>query len=83
MKNKAYLVLAKKLVLVLLVGLTLLYGLTGYGITEFRTVGALTFGLLGKNLAFNLHNALTIPYVVAIVLHVWVNLALRRAARKP
>jgi cytochrome b subunit of formate dehydrogenase len=33
----------------------ILYVVTGLGITQFRTVEALTFGLLGKNLSFVIH----------------------------
>ena len=43
---------------------------TGFGITEFRVVEALTFGLLTKNLAFRIHENLWIPLVVLLVLHI-------------
>ena len=54
---------------VLLVVLAL-YVLTGLGITQFRTVEAITFGLLTKNLSFKIHNALTIPFAVLLVVHI-------------
>ena len=43
---------------------------TGFGITEFWVVEALTFGLLTKNLAFRIHENLWIPLVVLLVLHI-------------
>jgi len=50
--------------------LTLLVVVTGLGITEYRVVTAVTFGLLGKALAFKLHLWLWIPFVVVFVAHV-------------
>lgn len=47
-----------------------IYVVSGLGITEFRTVEVLTFGLLGKALAFRIHTSLLIPATVLLVLHV-------------
>ena len=47
------------------------YALTGYGITEFRTVEPLTFGLITKPLAFQIHNNLVIPFLVVLLLHIF------------
>lgn len=46
------------------------YFITGLGITEFRTVEALTFGLLTKGWAFKIHNILWLPFVVLLVSHI-------------
>lgn len=54
----------------LLLAAIVIYFVTGYGITEFRTVESLTFGLLTKNLAFRIHNALAVPLIVLLFLHV-------------
>jgi cytochrome b subunit of formate dehydrogenase len=48
----------------------ILYVITGVGITEFRTVKTITFGLLTKNLAFRIHEALWIPFAVLLATHV-------------
>jgi thiosulfate reductase cytochrome b subunit len=48
----------------------ILYVVTGLGITQFRIVEGLTFGLLGKNLSFAIHDALLLPFVILLVLHV-------------
>ena len=42
---------------------------SGFGITEFRIVETLTFGLLTKTLAFKIHEVLWIPFVILLVLH--------------
>ena len=54
----------------LLLALALLLVLTGLGITEYQAVGALTFGLLGKALSFQLHSILWIPFLVVLAAHV-------------
>jgi hypothetical protein len=51
----------KKTVIWLLAIVIVLYGVSGFGITTFRTVETLTFGFLTKNLAFKIHNSLEIP----------------------
>jgi Ni,Fe-hydrogenase I cytochrome b subunit len=46
---------------------------TGLGITEYRIVGELSFGLLGKALAHKIHTApaLWISLVVLLLLHIF------------
>ena len=44
--------------------------LSGYGITEYRAVGAVTFGVLTKPLSFRIHTALIIPLIVLLSLHI-------------
>ena len=62
----------------LLMALVLMYLVTGLGITEFRIVEALTFGLLTKNLAFRIHSNLLIPFLVLLGLHISPSLLRRR-----
>lgn len=63
--------------------LTILVVVTGLGITEYRTVEALTFGLLGKALAFKLHLWLWVPFLVLLALHVLLtSRTVRRLTRK-
>ena len=50
--------------------LALLTVVSGLGITEFRVVTALTFGLLDKATAFRLHLWLWIPFLVLLSAHV-------------
>jgi cytochrome b561 len=56
--------------------------ITGLGITEFRTVSTLTFGLLTKPLAFKIHSALWIPFLVLLAGHIGLALAGRNNRRK-
>lgn len=44
--------------------------ITGLGITEFRIVGMLTLGLLGKALSFKLHTYLWILFTVLLAFHI-------------
>lgn len=55
----------------LLAALVAAYIISGFGITEYRTVEALTFGLLGKALSFQIHNALIIPFMLVLLLHLY------------
>jgi hypothetical protein len=50
--------------------LVLLTVLTGYGITEFRVVGQLTFGLLGKALSQRWHEYVGLLVVASLAVHV-------------
>ncbi len=55
----------------LLMVVTIVYLITGFGITEYRIVETLTFGLLTKSLAHQIHMNLEIPFIVLLVLHIW------------
>jgi len=74
-------VLLKRTVRWLLLAAVLLYLVTGLGITEFRTVEDLTFGLLTKNDAFRIHDALLAPFIALLVLHITLP-ALMRVLRR-
>ena len=56
---------------IVLLLLLLSYGLTGYGITELRTVESMTFGLITKPVSFQIHNNLIIPFLVVLLLHIF------------
>jgi thiosulfate reductase cytochrome b subunit len=73
--------IVKKVIPWLLLAVLALYIITGFGITEFRTIEAITFGLLTKNLSFKIHNALTIPFVVLLVVHIALPYVLRKINR--
>jgi hypothetical protein len=51
---------------------------TGYGITEFRAVTSLTFGVLNKPISQNLHLYFGIPLLAVLVLHVGAAYLVRR-----
>jgi thiosulfate reductase cytochrome b subunit len=44
--------------------------LTGYGISEFRTVSSLTFGALGKATSQRLHHYTDMPLLVFLSVHI-------------
>ncbi len=73
--------LTKKIVRWLLLAAILLYVLTGYGITEFRTVESITFGLLTKPLSFDIHHYLIYPMAGLLAIHVVVPIVLRLVRR--
>ena len=70
-----------KLVHWALLVLTVLVVVSGLGITQYQVVSTLTFGLLSKALAFKLHLALWIPFVVVFVAHVLLTTMLFRRRR--
>jgi cytochrome b subunit of formate dehydrogenase len=72
----------KKTVIWLLAIVLALYGISGFGITEFRTVETLTFGLLTKKLAFKIHNSLGVPFITLLVLHLCLPFVFRLMNRK-
>jgi cytochrome b subunit of formate dehydrogenase len=74
MKNTSPQDLAKKVVIWLLAIVTVLYLVSGVGITEARIVETATLGLLTKNLAFIIHDNLWIPFITLLVLHVCLQL---------
>ena len=61
---------------------TIAFVASGYGITEYRTVEALTFGLLSKQLSFAMHGALTIPFVLLLALHLFLTAARKRLKKR-
>jgi len=69
--------IAAKIVHWSLLAIVALFLLTGFGITEFRIVEAITFGILGKALAFQIHTLLWEPFVVLLALHIFFTLWLR------
>ena len=71
MKNILNQNLAKQIVHWSLLAVIALYVLTGFGITSYRTVESITFGLLTKPLAFKIHDGLIIPFIVLMGLHIY------------
>jgi hypothetical protein len=65
----------------ILLALSLLLVVTGLGITEYRTVEAATFGLLGKALSSRLHGLLWIPFLVALAAHLLLSCRIGRRGK--
>lgn len=62
----------------LLMAVVVLSLVTGFGITEFRTIERLTSGLLTKQMSFKIHSGLWIPLVVLLALHIYLVLSPRK-----
>jgi cytochrome b subunit of formate dehydrogenase len=60
----------------------ILFLISGFGITGFRVVETITFGLLTKNLAFRIHEVLWIPFVVLLLLHSYQGLSRKNKGHK-
>ena len=52
----------------------IIYIITGFGITEFRIIQTLTFGLLTKPSAFYLHSILIYPFIILLIFHILLTL---------
>lgn len=63
--------LIKKIIYWLLTVVVIVYLITGFGITEYRIVETLTFGLLTKSLAHRIHIDIAIPFIILLILHIW------------
>jgi cytochrome b subunit of formate dehydrogenase len=50
--------------------LTVLYLVSGLGITQYRIIEAVTLGLLTIYLAFRVHDDLLIPFIALLCLHI-------------
>ena len=67
----------KGLIAWLLLAASLFFLLTGFGISDWKDVGALTFGLLGRAESSRLHEIMWIPFVALLALHVALNVVFR------
>lgn len=56
--------------------------LTGYGISQFRIVNSLTFGLLDKASSHRLHHYTDVPLIVLTLVHVTIAVWGRLSVRK-
>jgi hypothetical protein len=62
----------------LLLAFSLVLVITGLGITEWRTVEAVTLGAFTKPLAFQLHTLLWIPFLAVLAAHLLLSCRLGR-----
>ena len=65
--------MTRKIIKWSLLVVTVLLLVSGLGISYFRVVETVTFGLLSKPLSFKLHDFVWIPFVVLLLLHVFIN----------
>jgi len=69
--------LVRRIIHWLLTLLIIVYLVTGFGITEYRIVESVTFGLLTKIVAFKLHMSLEVPLAILLILHMYFSLISR------
>jgi cytochrome b subunit of formate dehydrogenase len=62
----------------LLLAVTALFLISGFGISDYRIVESLTLGLLTKNLSFRIHSNLSILLVALLGLHIYLAYSRRR-----
>jgi hypothetical protein len=63
--------ITRAIIQTILLLLIITYGISGLGITQFRIIEAVSFGLISKPLAFQLHDSLVIPFLVVLLLHIF------------
>jgi len=56
--------------------------LTGLGITEPGIIGLLTGGFLGKMLSYRIHFFLWGPFMIMLIIHVYLSMARRSGSEK-
>ena len=66
--------LTKNIIHWLLLVVIIVYLISGFGITEFRVVEALTSGLLTKKLSFKIHDYVLAPLLILLSLHMFMSL---------
>jgi hypothetical protein len=52
---------------------TVLFLISGFGITSADTVTPLTFGVFGKSFSYIIHTYLWGPFVILFLLHIYLN----------
>jgi hypothetical protein len=78
MDKPAVLSLIRKIIQWLLLAATIMFLITGFGISQFRVVETVTFGWLSKSWAFRLHDNLWIPFVILLALHICLPLVFKK-----
>ncbi len=56
----------------LLLAVTILVIMSGFGITRYQIVEKLTFGILNKATSLSLHSKLAVPFIVLLFLHLMI-----------
>ncbi|MCX6671356.1 MAG: hypothetical protein NTX92_05510 [Euryarchaeota archaeon] len=55
---------------VLLAIVSILFIITGFGISNYQTIESLTGGTLSKLTSFQIHSNLIIPFIVLLIAHI-------------
>ena len=76
-ENDNYQRAARAAIRYLLLILTIIYLISGLGITQWQIIEPLTLGLLTRNLASRIHDFLLVPFVVLLLVHILFRPAIR------
>ena len=76
MKTRVYRIWINRILLIL----TFLILFTGFGITYPGVVESLTLGILGKSPSYRIHTFLWGPFLVAVLVHIYLSAGLNRIA---
>ena len=60
----------KKIVHWTLLAIIFIYVISGLGILYNRIIEPITFGILTKNLAYEIHVSLIIPFIILLIAHI-------------
>lgn len=55
----------------LFIATTIVFLISGYGISEYRLMEVITLGLLSKPLAFRIHSSFGLPFITLLVAHIY------------
>jgi hypothetical protein len=55
---------------ILLTIVIIVFIITGYGITNYQVIEALTGGIISKPTSFQIHSNLILPFIVLLLLHI-------------
>jgi hypothetical protein len=50
---------------------TIVFLISGYGVSEYRLMELITLGLLSKPLAFRIHSSLGLPFITLLLSHIY------------
>ena len=62
--------LLRKSVDYLLLVFTVIFIITGFGITEYKIIESITFSVLTKPVSHLIHSNIIIPFVILLILHI-------------
>jgi len=66
--------LIRKIVNYLLLIFTIIYIITGLGVSEHRIIESITISLLTKPISHQIHSNLIIPFVILLIIHVYLSI---------
>jgi thiosulfate reductase cytochrome b subunit len=69
---------SKVIVRWILFALAIVYIITGFGITQYQVVEKITLGLLTKALAQKIHFYLLIPFLILLIMHIYLSVMIRK-----